>query len=306
MRVTRVLVAQDLCQEVATFATSVCRPDRVLRLLPGHKQDSASEKDVMSELQNLSCSAAGFVQRLTSRFPLHADLAGPATSKKKSDAAQGQSARFHLQAQQISDLCELSLECFGGSTPVPFSREAKYAADAAPLSALLSRVRELLVQFEEHPSLVAIEGLVEKMLGLKLLQTTPMTVVTMLELLLGRVTVWEEAAARHVLIDTVLPRDLTAGEMQVWLGLASASIQAATLADRSLQVATSLLSSTFSQLDRLLEGTTQAQLIAKYTAQATEVPTDELDALASSFHSVVTFVHQSEEFQSLASQAVNR
>lgn len=31
-----------------------------------------------------------------------------------------------------------------------------------------------------------------------LLRTTPMTVVTILELLLGRVTVWEEAAARHV------------------------------------------------------------------------------------------------------------
>eukprot|EP00435_Cladocopium_sp_Y103_P050180 s923_g15.t1 len=481
---------QDLCQEVGAFATSVCRPDRVLRLLPLPGQalqwlkafENAQDPAVMSELQNLSCSAMGFVQRLTSRFPLHADLAGPvvlaaqallhglqmlyrqlwqthsasaleasgagicstpqspahepggiqvalgpeadsalgnpevacwwlrwtalsfssptlaapkpkaalgmlrklsilhqedenerakedidamtlfkmakakaekdaaeneddatekalfpgedqaeayallglnedgtndadgdgeviggsslydmwatskaASTKKKGEQNQGNSSRFHLQPQQISDLCELSLECFGSTTPTNFSKEAddlrldaldaslemfirlcvcgltndkitstllpadvafrispmvllrlhrtakqlqpgpqrltdadsigkkRTAAEArkslhssaacafysesspaillqlaAPLSALLARVRELLDQFEEHPSLLAIEGLVEKMMGLNLLQTTPMTVVTMLELLLGRATVWEEAAARHV------------------------------------------------------------------------------------------------------------
>eukprot|EP00929_Paragymnodinium_shiwhaense_P071010 TRINITY_DN36078_c0_g1_i1.p1 TRINITY_DN36078_c0_g1~~TRINITY_DN36078_c0_g1_i1.p1 ORF type:complete len:2895 (-),score=849.48 TRINITY_DN36078_c0_g1_i1:56-7465(-) len=69
---------------------------------------------------------------------------------------------------------------------------------AAPLRALLSRTKDLLSQFEEHPSLVAVEGIVEKMLDLKLLQTTPMAMVTMLEVLLGRVSVWEEAACREV------------------------------------------------------------------------------------------------------------
>eukprot|EP00434_Breviolum_minutum_P031302 symbB.v1.2.027682.t1/scaffold2853.1/size68855/10 len=62
---------QDLCQEVGAFATSVCRADRVLRLLPSPGQAFESLKafnnglsdpvGIMSELQNLTGSTIGFV-----------------------------------------------------------------------------------------------------------------------------------------------------------------------------------------------------------------------------------------------------
>ncbi|CAE7306236.1 mdn1 [Symbiodinium natans] len=213
--------------------------------------------------------------------------------RAKTSDSQGQGTKFHLQPQQIADICDFSLECFGEEAlalqeadelrldsldasleifvrlcvcglasdratttllpaavgqrlsplvmlrllrtarqlqPGPMvltdaesigkkrtaaearrslhsaAASAFYAESspaillqlAAPLAALLTRVRDLLAQFEEHPSLLAIEGLVEKMMALNLLQTTPMVIVTMLELLLGRVVVWEEAASRHV------------------------------------------------------------------------------------------------------------
>eukprot|EP00927_Polykrikos_kofoidii_P046061 TRINITY_DN40248_c0_g1_i1.p1 TRINITY_DN40248_c0_g1~~TRINITY_DN40248_c0_g1_i1.p1 ORF type:complete len:2544 (+),score=680.20 TRINITY_DN40248_c0_g1_i1:328-7632(+) len=71
---------------------------------------------------------------------------------------------------------------------------------ARPLSALLGRTRQLLERFDAHPSLLALEGIIEKVLQLRLLQTTPMAMVTMVELLLGRAAVWEEAACREVSI----------------------------------------------------------------------------------------------------------
>lgn len=75
---------------------------------------------------------------------------------------------------------------------------------AAPLSSLLARTRQLLATYEAHPSLLAIDALIVKIQNLHLLQTTPMSVVTILELLLGRTAVWEEAASRDVSLSAQL------------------------------------------------------------------------------------------------------
>jgi len=68
----------ELCQEMLTFATTVARPERILRLigqLTGEARPTTAE--TASELQNLSSSALSFVHRLQTRFPLHADLVAP-------------------------------------------------------------------------------------------------------------------------------------------------------------------------------------------------------------------------------------
>eukprot|EP00439_Symbiodinium_sp_Y106_P081285 s348_g20.t1 len=265
-------------------------------LFPGEDQDGTAETEgfcfQLGPRDALCCSGGdGAVTGGSSLYDLWSNEAE--TAKAKAKASEGQAPKFHLQPQQLADICHLSLECFGDEplgaqeadelrldsldasleifvrlcvcglandrttttllpaavarrlsplvmlrllrtakqlqprpsvlTDVESIGQKRTAAEArrslhsaaasafyaesspaillqlaAPLAALLARVRDLLAQFEEHPSLLAISGLVEKMMALNLLQTTPMGIVTMLELLLGRVTVWEEAASRHV------------------------------------------------------------------------------------------------------------
>eukprot|EP00928_Gymnodinium_smaydae_P041433 TRINITY_DN28040_c0_g1_i1.p1 TRINITY_DN28040_c0_g1~~TRINITY_DN28040_c0_g1_i1.p1 ORF type:complete len:2790 (+),score=586.78 TRINITY_DN28040_c0_g1_i1:730-8370(+) len=110
-------------------------------------------------------------------------------SKPKRVASQN--ARGHLHGDAATDF-------YSDSNPATLLHFAK------PLTALLIRTRELLVQFEAHPALLALEGVIVKIMGLRLLKTTPMAMVTMVELLLGRAAVWEESACREVSISAHL------------------------------------------------------------------------------------------------------
>ncbi|CAJ1343340.1 unnamed protein product [Effrenium voratum] len=114
------------------------------------------------------------------------------------------------------------------------------------------------------------------------------------------------------------PKDLTAGDMQVWLGLAGACIAAvrchrqrcvafqaavaqlgdtygAGLKEASVPVSRDLLLSTFAQLDRLLEGIAQARLINPSESA--------LQSAALALFAVVSSVRSSEEFRCMQAEA---
>ncbi|KAL0028971.1 hypothetical protein WJX77_009058 [Trebouxia sp. C0004] len=97
-------------------------------------------------------------------------------------------------------------ELFAAPTPVAGQGDAvniqqacveEAALLAGPVCSLKARLEQLLVEWPEHPVLVQLSAICDRLTGLSV-QSPLKAALTGLELLLARAQVWEESAAKHV------------------------------------------------------------------------------------------------------------